>query len=108
MLPGAKVPAPGLLLDLSRSGMFVKGASTVQLGAPVVVRFQLRTTGWCEADGHIVRRTEVVRLHGFGVHFDQVNDVFGAFMDDLGALSPTRRGEFLADVMAPVIEVASI
>ena len=107
-MPGSKVPAPALLLDLSRSGMFVKGASTVQLGAPVVVRFQLRTTGRCEAAGHIVRRTEVVRLHGFGVHFDEVNDTFGAFMHDLGDLSPSRRGEFLAEVMAPVIEVASI
>ncbi len=107
-MPGTKEPRPAVLLDLSRSGMFVKGVNNVQLGAKVVVRFQLRPTGWCEADGTIVRRTEVVRLHGFGVHFDQVNDAFAAFMEKLETMSDRDRSNHMADVLAPVIEVATV
>jgi len=108
VLPGSKEPVPGLLLDLSRSGMFIRGKGDLELGTRVVVRFQLRTTGWCEADGTVVRRTQVVRLHGFGVHFDKMNSQFTRFMDDLASLSVEARKGFLAEVLTPVIEVADL
>ena len=99
-------PSPALLLDLSESGLYVRGAADVKLGSAVNVRFRLRANQQlCEASGHIVRRTQVVRLHGFGVRFVSTNEVFAEFVKHVEMLSPKQRVGFLADVMSPMIEV---
>jgi hypothetical protein len=96
-----------LLLDVSRSGMFVRGVSLVEVGAAVSVEMTLRGVDLCTADGRVVRKTAVPGLEGFAVHFDSTNTNLDVFMADLEQLPRERWAEFLAAVMSPVIEVRS-
>jgi hypothetical protein len=98
---------PALLLDLSRTGLFVKGRPLVAVGALVSVGLTLRKAGACTADGRIVRKTEVPGLEGFAVHFDRASPELERFTADLERLPRKRWAEFLSDVMSPVIEVRS-
>jgi len=105
VLPGHDALIPALLLDVSHLGLFIKGSSDVRLSAQVLVRFRLRPKGWCEAKGTIVRRTQVVRIHGFAVQFDEVNEAWAELVEDAALLTDGERPLFVAQVLGPVIEV---
>lgn len=98
---------PGLLIDVSRTGMFVKGIPLVSVGAAVSVELILRDDSCCSADGRVVRKTEVAGLEGFAVHFDSTSDELDRFTADLEQLPREKWADFLSEVLQPLIEVRS-
>lgn len=70
----------GTIANISERGIFVKAAASPELQRPVHLTFILKPDHTlCEASGKVAWQAP----HGFGVFFDETNDPFIAFVQEL-------------------------
>jgi c-di-GMP-binding flagellar brake protein YcgR len=91
--------ARAILMDLSRGGMLIRTKAELPLGSEVVVSFRARPEMHCEAHGRVVRVLNTKMLQGFGIDFDQRNDIFEKLLTLLARLEPELRQRFLKETI---------
>lgn len=91
--------ARAIVMDLSRGGLFIKTKADLPLGSDVVISFRARPEMLCEARGRVVRVLNTQMLRGFGIDFDERNDIFDKLLTLLERLEPELRQRFLKETI---------
>jgi c-di-GMP-binding flagellar brake protein YcgR len=91
--------ARAILMDMSRGGMLIKTKGELPLGSVVVISFRARPQMLCEARGRVVRVFNTQMLRGFGIDFDERNEIFDKLLTLLERLEPELRQRFLKETI---------
>jgi len=100
--------ARGMIMDLSRGGMFVQTRQQMRLAQPVDLRFRARPDMECSARGRVVRVFETKMLRGFGISFEQLNETFEKLLVLVERLRPEVRAQFLLEVMERELDIVPL
>lgn len=99
----------GLIVDLSRSGICVAGATaTARIGQRVRLSLKRYGGGQCVADGKVVRVVNQPHLGGFAIEFDRNTPTMASLIDAAERLPPRDRDSYLATELRPTVEITGI
>ena len=98
----------GMIMDLSRGGMFVQTRTPLRLAQPVDIRFHARPDMECTASGRVARVFETKMMRGFGVSFERTNDTFDKLLGLVERLRPEVRSQFLLEVIEKELEIVPL
>jgi hypothetical protein len=100
--------ARGMIMDLSRGGMFVQTRNPLRLAQPVEIHFRARPDMDCSATGRVARVFEAKMLRGFGIDFARINETFEKLLVLVERLRPEVRSQFLLEVMEKELEIVPL
>lgn len=95
----------GMIMDMSRGGMFVQTRTPLRLAQPVRISFRARPDMQCTAYGRVARVFEAKMMRGFGVSFERTDDTFDKLLGLVERLRPEVRSQFLLEVIEKELEI---
>jgi len=97
-------PVPGDLVDISGGGLLFTCRAAVEISDLVEVEIRVTPDRTCSGQGTVVRASND---RGFGVEFSDCNPAMKEFVGDLLQLRAELQGDFLANVVNPMVFVRS-
>ncbi len=97
----------GLLLDISIGGLYMRSRAKVLLGATASLSFSHRTFGPCVAKGLVERVSQVPRLRGFAIHFNEITESYKTYIEELEARTALDRHAIIAKMFDTTITVSA-
>lgn len=102
---GQSKPVGGTIANVSERGIFLKAAVSPELHRPVHLTFILKPDHTlCEASGTVAWQAP----HGIGVFFDEVNDPFLAFVQELAVAAKSVNESVKREIQQRILGDADI